>query len=119
VAESAFEFRLERMFAESPTFADAERFTAAVLARLDRGWIARRLVIGAMGAAGGLIGVYEAFRTGALGELDALVVRSAELMVNPDLLAPTLPVDPRLVAVVAVGILIGAGLGLARLARGL
>src|ERR1700728_2467574 len=76
VAETSFEFRLERMFAEAPSMADAELFALRVLERLDRGWTARRLVIGAMGVLGGVIGAYEIVGSGAIGQLTALAARS-------------------------------------------
>jgi hypothetical protein len=50
VVDSSFEFALERMFAETPARPDADFFAARVLERLDRGWTARRLLIGSMGA---------------------------------------------------------------------
>jgi hypothetical protein len=56
MAELAFEAMLDRMFAETPTFADADHFAQRVEERLDRGWTARRLVIGSLGLIGGLIG---------------------------------------------------------------
>ncbi|HTX48553.1 MAG TPA: hypothetical protein VME40_04090 [Caulobacteraceae bacterium] len=68
----AFEFRLERMFAESPAMPDVDLFTLETMGRLDRGWTARRLVIGGMGAIGGLIGATQIVGSGALGQLHAL-----------------------------------------------
>ena len=67
MADTSFEFKLERMFAEAPDAADAELFALRVLERLDRGWTARRFVIGAMGALGGLIGAYELLGVGGAG----------------------------------------------------
>jgi hypothetical protein len=80
VAESSFEYRLERMFADAPSLADAELFAAQVLERLDRGWMFRTLLIGAMGVLGGLIGVFEILHTGALGRLSALGARAAQAL---------------------------------------
>ena len=51
-----FERRLERMFSEAPSYPDAETFAGRVEARLDRGWTARRWLIGAAGLVGGVIG---------------------------------------------------------------
>jgi len=56
MVEADFERRLERMFAETPSYPDAESFTARVEGRLDRGWTARRWLIGAAGLVGGVIG---------------------------------------------------------------
>jgi len=44
------------MFAEAPALADADLFALRVDERLSRGWTVRRLVIGGMGVAGGVIG---------------------------------------------------------------
>lgn len=56
MAELDFERRLERLFAEPPAFDDDEAFAARVERRLDRGWTARRWLIGAAGLVGGVIG---------------------------------------------------------------
>ncbi|MFL5295900.1 MAG: hypothetical protein ACJ798_05910 [Phenylobacterium sp.] len=56
MAEVEFERRLERLFAESPEFADAGSFAERVERRLDAGWTARRWLIGAAGVIGGVIG---------------------------------------------------------------
>src|SRR6185437_8079542 len=69
VAETSFEFRLERMFAETPAAPDTELFTLKVLERLDRGWSARRFLIGSMGVLGGLVGGYEILGSGVAGQL--------------------------------------------------
>jgi hypothetical protein len=54
--EVDFERRLERLFAEAREFPDANGFAERVERRLDRGWTARRWLIGAAGVAGGVIG---------------------------------------------------------------
>lgn len=56
MAEIDFERRLERLFAEIPDFADAQAFADRIERRLDRGWTARRWLIGAAGLTGGVIG---------------------------------------------------------------
>lgn len=56
MAEIDFERRLERLFAEVPDFADAGAFAGRVEQRLNRGWTARRWLIGAAGVGGGVIG---------------------------------------------------------------
>ena len=56
MVEVDFERRLERLFAEAPQFPDASAFAARVEGRLDRGWMARRWLIGAAGVVGGVIG---------------------------------------------------------------
>ena len=55
MSDPSFEHQLGRLFAEQPTFPDQPAFTAAVQARLERGWTVRRLMIGAAGSVGGLI----------------------------------------------------------------
>src|ERR1700761_7805301 len=76
VPDSSFEFALERMFAETPARPDADFFAARVLERLDRGWTTRRLLIGSMGALGGVVGAYQIGGAGALQELSAAASRS-------------------------------------------
>lgn len=56
MAEIDFERRLERLFAEIPDFADAQAFADRIERRLNRGWTARRWLIGAAGLTGGVIG---------------------------------------------------------------
>lgn len=56
MVEIDFERRLERLFAEAPELPDARGFAERVEARLDRGWNVRRLMIGAAGIGGGIIG---------------------------------------------------------------
>jgi hypothetical protein len=55
MAELDFERRLERLFGQAPDLGDAQAFAERVERRLDRGWTARRWLIGAAGLAGGLI----------------------------------------------------------------
>ena len=56
MVEADFERRLERMFSDAPSYPDAESFAARVEGRLDRGWTARRWLIGVAGLVGGVIG---------------------------------------------------------------
>jgi len=56
MADIDFERRLERLFADAPEMPDARAFAERVERRLDRGWTARRWLIGAAGLAGGVIG---------------------------------------------------------------
>lgn len=56
MAELDFERRLERLFGESPHMADSQAFAERIEQRLNRGWTARRWLIGAAGLAGGIIG---------------------------------------------------------------
>src|SRR5688572_23313451 len=56
MAEIDFERRLERLFADAAELPDAQSFAQRVEQRLNRGWTARRWLLGAAGVAGGLIG---------------------------------------------------------------
>lgn len=56
MAEADFERRLERLFGEAPELADCDAFAQRIEGRLNRGWTARRWLIGAAGGAGGVIG---------------------------------------------------------------
>jgi hypothetical protein len=56
MAEVEFERRLERLFAEAPELPDCALFADTVQRKLNRGWTARRWLIGAAGVVGGVIG---------------------------------------------------------------
>jgi hypothetical protein len=124
VAETSFEFRLERMFAEAPPAPDADLFTLRVLERLDRGWTARRMLIGAMGALGGVIGAYEILGTGVTGQVAAYVGSANAFMARhvaagvSGVLAPGgIYVDVQAIWLAGALAVIAAGFGLARLVR--
>jgi hypothetical protein len=63
MAELDFERRLERLFAEGPELPDCAAFAERVERRLNRGWTARRWLIGSAGLVGGLIGATQLFAT--------------------------------------------------------
>ena len=117
--EASFEFALERMFAEAPTMGDADFFAARVLERLDRGWTARRLLIGVMGAAGGLIGAFQLVGSGGLGAVAALGAQSQAMtrQLTEQLATIGVPVDGQVLLTAAVLAVIAAGFGVARLVR--
>jgi len=71
MAELDFERRLERLFGEAPALADDEAFAERVARRLDRGWTARRWLIGAAGVAGGLIGASQLLLSGLFHRMEA------------------------------------------------
>ena len=56
MAEAEFERRLERLFGEAPELPDYQTFAERIERRLDRGWTARRWLIGVAGGVGGVIG---------------------------------------------------------------
>ena len=121
--DTSFEFALERMFAEPPARPDADFFAARVLERLDRGWTARRVLIGSMGALGGLVGAYQILGAGALTELQAAAMRSNDYVtrhITHDVagaLPPGFTLDGQALWMAAALALVAAGLGLARLVR--
>jgi len=80
MAELAFDALLDRLYGEAPAFADADRFARRVEERLDRGWTARRWVIGGLGLIGGLIGGGQILSSGLVGRLDELGNRSDRLI---------------------------------------
>lgn len=61
MAEIDFERRLERLFGDAPELPDAKPFAERIERKLDRGWTARRWLIGAAGLAGGIIGASQLF----------------------------------------------------------
>jgi hypothetical protein len=67
-----FEARLDKLFAEPPAFEDAGVFAGHVQSKLDRNWATRRLVIGALGGIGGLIGVGQIVSSGVVGHMKSL-----------------------------------------------
>lgn len=79
MAEFEFETRLDRMFSDAQSFDDAGSFAARVQAKLNRSWTTRRMVIGALGGLGGVIGVAQIINSGVLGHLDALSSDSTRL----------------------------------------
>ncbi len=124
MAEASFEFVVERMFAEAPAAPDADLFALQVTERLNRGWNARRALIGVMGAAGGLVGAYQVFGSGALMHLETLSDRATSAMNEqlargiPTYLAPGgLEVNSQILWMTAALALVAAGLGLARFIR--
>ena len=124
MADASFEFKLERMFADAPHAADTELFALQVLERLDRGWTARRFLIGAMGVLGGLIGASELLSSGASGQLVAYVDHANDFLARhvaatvSDALAPSgIYVDAQAIWLAGALAIVAAGFGLARLVR--
>jgi hypothetical protein len=124
VPDSSFEFTLERMFAETPVRPDADFFAARVLEKLDRGWTARRLLIGSMGALGGLVGAYQLLGAGALQQLQTAATRSNDYVaqhISHDIAGAVAPagfaLSGQAIWMAAALALVAAGLGLARLVR--
>jgi hypothetical protein len=88
VAEADFERRLERLFAEAPSFADAQAFAQRIESRLDRGWAARRWMIGVAGVAGGLIGVSQLFVSNVFAQVGSAEASARMLTTGLTQIAP-------------------------------
>lgn len=71
MAEVDFERRLERLFADGPDFPDAQAFAQRIEGRLDRGWTARRWLLGAAGAAGGVIGASQLVMSNLFSQVES------------------------------------------------
>jgi hypothetical protein len=124
VAETSFDYALERMYADPPPLADAELFALRVMDRLERGWTVRRLLIGVMGVVGGFIGAAQVLNSRALGQLSTAVARSDAFVgreIAPQLshaLAPAgVSVDSQAIWMAAALAVVAVGFGLARLVR--
>lgn len=123
MAEAGFEMALDRMFAETPAFGDAELFAMRCEERLDRGWTFRRFLIGGMGAIGGLIGGAQLLGTGLWGRINALSVESGHAInrgledVLPHQLAPGGLVSSETIWMSAALAVVAVGLAVTRLVR--
>jgi hypothetical protein len=84
-----FEAWLESAFDEAAVFADADLFALRVQDALERNWLMRRVLIGALGVVGGLIGGAQLVRSGLVDHLGA--VSGVWRLVNNDLIS--LPVE--------------------------
>ena len=77
-----FEMELDRWFGEAPAYPDGDLFALRVVARLDRGWTFRQMLIGGLGVAGGLILVAQILGSGLAGRLNAVTVHSKDLLAS-------------------------------------
>ena len=80
MAELDFERRLERLFADAPELPDARGFTEGVERRLNRGWMARRWLIGVAGVVGGLIGASQLIMSNFLERMESASEGSAAVV---------------------------------------
>lgn len=71
MAEIDFERRIERLFADAPELPDAAAFAARIEGRLNRGWTARRWLLGAAGAAGGVIGASQLVMSNVFAQVES------------------------------------------------
>ncbi|MFN3572444.1 MAG: hypothetical protein ACK4TR_02875 [Phenylobacterium sp.] len=82
MAEADFERSLERLFSEAPELPDAEAFAQRVQRRLDRGWAARRALIGVAGLVGGVIGASQLIMSNLLDRAEAASSESARVLTS-------------------------------------
>jgi hypothetical protein len=94
MAEVELERRLERLFATASELDDASAFAARVERRLNRGWTARRWLIGAAGVVGGVIGASQLLLSNLPGRVETaeqsartLGAGLARVSPSPDMLA--------------------------------
>lgn len=71
MVDADFERRLERLFMESPELPDSGGFAERVEGRLNRGWTARRWLIGAAGVLGGVIGASQLFMSNVFQRVES------------------------------------------------
>ena len=121
MAEASFEGRLERMFADTPAMRDADLFTLKVVDRLDRGWNARRLLIGVMGAVGGVIGSVQILGSGAIGHIqdigaqsNAYLLHHLTQMIPQNVLPAGVALNSQVIWMTLALAVVAAGLGVAR-----
>lgn len=124
MAEVVFERELERMFAEAPAFVDAEYFAMRVEQRLDRGWTARRMLIGGLGLVGGLIGGGQLLASGVMSRIGSLPTESSRAVyagvreIIPESLSlNNLPLGGEALWMSAALAVVAIGLGLTRAIR--
>jgi hypothetical protein len=116
MAELIFERELNRMFAEAPELGDASLFVLRVDEKLQRGWTVRRLLIGGLGMAGGVVGGAQLLGGGLVARLGDATSQSGRLLtgkvidlVQAGIMPQSLPPDVGMFwvagafAVVAVG----------------
>ena len=116
MADLIFERELNRMFAEAPELGDASLFVLRVDEKLQRGWTVRRLLIGGLGMAGGVVGGAQLLGGGLVARLGDATSQSGRLLtgkvidlVQAGIMPQSLPPDVGMFwvagafAVVAVG----------------
>jgi len=82
MAEMEVERAIERLFARTPDMADADAFAERVQRRLDRGWAARRVLIGAAGMVGGVIGASQLIMSNLFSRAEAASSESARVLTS-------------------------------------
>ena len=82
MAEMEVERAIERLFARTPEMADADAFAGRVQRRLDRGWAAGRVLIGAAGMVGGVIGASQLIMSNLFSRAEAASSESARVLTS-------------------------------------
>jgi hypothetical protein len=77
MGEREFEAGLERLFGQSPTFADADAFTRRVEAKLNRNWRLRTTALGVAGVVGGVVAATQTIGQGVFGRVEQFSATSA------------------------------------------
>lgn len=80
MAELDFERRLERLFADAPSFPDDEAFAVSVERKLTRGWNLRRWTIGVAGLAGGVVGASQLIMSNFVHQVETASEGSTRLL---------------------------------------
>lgn len=80
MAEVEFERGLERLFSVSAQMPDGDAFAERVRRRLDRGWAARRALIGAAGLIGGVIGASQLFLSNLFRQAEFTAMDSTQVL---------------------------------------
>jgi hypothetical protein len=80
MADLIFERELSRMFAEAPELGDANLFALKVDDTLQRGWTIRRVLIGGLGVAGGVVGGAQLLGGGLVARLGVATSQSGRLL---------------------------------------
>jgi hypothetical protein len=126
MADRSFEMRVDRLFAEHSDFADGDLFAHRVEVRIDRAWTFRRVLIGALGLTGGLIGGAQVLGSGVLQRLGAVTSQSNDLitakvseLAGSHLLPGGLEVNGEILMMSAAMALLAIGFGVTRILRDL
>ena len=82
MAEMEVERTIERLFARAPELGDADVFAERVQRRLDRGWAARRALIGVAGLVGGVIGASQLIMSNLFSRAEAASSESARVLTS-------------------------------------
>lgn len=124
MADLEFENTIDSLFAQAPAFGDADLFALRCDERLNRGWTARRMLIGGLGLAGGLVGGAQIIGSGVISRFGEISDQSGRLLshrlaqIAPfDLLPAGFAVDGQMLWMSAALAAVAIGLAVARAVR--